>query len=136
MGARRRQRRVRRGQGTDALVFGVTDRDANDVPTLSDLVPGSPFGIPTADVTGQNGFCRIDPGPPGSGYDFLIRFFVRSTGNLAVTLRTRDVEQVFCSGETAGEIIFADLRQQAPQFVVVTLADVAALNELVSRMIR
>src|SRR5215207_6355811 len=40
-------------KGLDAQVFGVIDRDANNVPTLSEPVSGFPNGVPTANVTGS-----------------------------------------------------------------------------------
>jgi Ca2+-binding RTX toxin-like protein len=121
--------------GRDALVFGVSDR-ANGVPILSDAVPGYPFGVPTANVTGQGGFCRIEAAPADSGFDFLVRFFARATGNLAVTVRTRDVEQVFCTSEEGGAITYADLTQASPTFAVVAHSEVVELNATVGRMIR
>ncbi len=125
------------GPGSDALVFGVIDRDANNVPTLTGSAPGFPHGVPTANVSGQGGFCtleRVDD--PSLGFEFLVRFFVRATGNLAVTIRTSEVEQVFCTSEAGGEITFADLRAPDPEFVVVALEDVKHLNRLVARIIR
>jgi hypothetical protein len=45
------------------------------------------------------GLCEIVPAPAGLGYEFLVRFFA-TPGNLAVTIRTKGVEQVICP--TAG----------------------------------
>jgi hypothetical protein len=45
------------------------------------------------------GSCEIVPAPAGLGYQFLVRFFA-TPGNLAVTIRTKGVEQVICP--TAG----------------------------------
>jgi hypothetical protein len=123
------------GPGRDALVFGVTDRVAG-VPTLSAPVQGFPFGVPTANVSGQGGFCTVEAADAGSGYEFLVRFFVRATGNLAVTVRVRDVEQVFCTSVAGGAMTFADLAQPAPDFVVVSQDEVAALNPTVGNMVR
>lgn len=123
------------GSGKDALVFGVTDRAAG-VPILSSAIAGFPFGVPTANVSGQGGFCTIDAAPANSGYDFLVRFFVRATGNLAVTVRTRGVEQLFCTSEAGGAITFADLTQSTPTPAIVTHAEVVALNPTVGAMIR
>jgi RTX calcium-binding nonapeptide repeat (4 copies) len=123
------------GPGTDALVFGVTDRSAG-TPILSAPVPGFPFGVPTANVSGQGGFCTIEAAPAASRYDYLIRFFGRATGNLAVTIRVRDVEQVFCTSVAGGQITYADLTQAAPAFTVVSQADVEALNATVGFMVR
>lgn len=45
------------------------------------------------------GSCEIVAAPAGLGYEFLVRFF-GTPGNLAVTIRTKGVEQVICP--TAG----------------------------------
>jgi hypothetical protein len=124
------------GRGRDVQVFGVIDRVAG-VPTLTGPVPGYPQGVPTANVSGQNGFCRIDPADPESGYDFLIRFFVRSTGNLAVTVRVKDVEDLVCSGEEPGTIVYADLTAADPVFEVVTVEQLARnVNRTLGHIIR
>jgi Ca2+-binding RTX toxin-like protein len=124
------------GSGRDALVFGVTDR-VGGVPVLSPPVRGYPGGVPTANVSGMGGFCTLERvTDPSLGYEFLVRFFVRATGLLAVTIRVTDVEQVFCASEAGGEITFADLTEDDPAFAVVSLADVARLNETVALMIR
>ena len=123
------------GPGRDALVFGVTDR-VSGVPVLSPAVPGFPFGVPTANVSGQGGFCTVQSAPSGSGWDFLVRFFARATGNLAVTVRTRDVEQVFCTSVAGGAITFADLTQSDPAFVIISQDQVETLNQTVGSMVR
>lgn len=123
------------GPGNDALVFGVTDR-LNGVPVLSAPIDGFPSGVPTANVSGQGGFCTVEAAPANSGYDFLVRFFVRATGNLAVTLRTKAVEQVFCTSNAGGAITFADLREPVPAFVIVSQAEVQLLNPIVGSMVR
>jgi hypothetical protein len=85
----------------------------------------------------MGGFCTLEPvTDPTLGYEFLVRFFVRATGNLAVTIRVTDVEQVFCNSQVGGEITFADLTADNPAFVVVPLAEVSRLNEIVGLMIR
>ena len=126
------------GSGLDAQVFGVIDRSATNVPTLTGTAPGFPQGIPTANVTGSPGFCTLVRVPPesGLGYDFLVRFFVRATGALAVTIRLVDVEQVFCTSQAGGQVTFADLRQAQPSFEVGSLDQVGGLNPLVRRIIR
>jgi len=128
------------GSGLDAQVFGNIDRDANNVPTLSP-VEGihSSTGLPTADVTNQGGFCTLEPVPDdaGLGFAFLVRFFVRAAGNLAVTVRlSDDVEQVFCTSQAGGAITFADLRAEYPAFVEVSLGEVQQLNPTVYQIIR
>jgi hypothetical protein len=127
------------GPGRDALVFGTTDRDAVAdlttgvrLPTLLFGVAGFPQGIPTANVSGQPNFCTVEDSPL-RGYEHLVRFR-GATGNIIVTVRVSEVEQVFCS--QSGSITFADLTKPAPAFVVVSQQEVEALNPLVGAMIR
>jgi hypothetical protein len=129
------------GPGVDALIFGSTDRDqladpATGVrlPTLFFGVAGFPQGIPTADVSGLTNFCTLEPSP-SPGYQFLVRF--RNAANaIIVTVRVKEVEQVFCTGQGGGSIAFADLNAPSPTFGVVDLPAVEALNPLVGAMIR
>ncbi len=127
------------GRGdADALIFGSIDRDAANIPVISPTTGRhAKTGIPTADVTGQGGFCTIEAvQDPDAGYEFLVRFFVRATGNLAVTVRTVNVEQVYCTSQAGGQITFADLTAANPEFVVVSLDDVKEINATVARIIR
>lgn len=122
--------------GRDALVFGVIDR-VNNIPTLSDPVRRFPEGVPTAEVTNAGGFCTLEKVTDDSlGYEFLARFFVRATGNLAVTVRVTDVEQVFCTSQAGGAITFADLTATNPAFVEIPANRVDNLNVTVDRIIR
>ena len=130
------------GPGTDALIFGATDREAIAdpdtgvrLPTLLFGVPGFPQGIPTADVSGLANFCTVEASP-SPGYDFLVRFRATATSSIIVTVRVKDVEQVFCTSQSGGSIAFADLTVPAPAFVAVTQQEVERLNRLVSAMIR
>jgi len=122
------------GQGRDALIFGATDRDAAEAAgvQLTFGVPGFPQGIPTADVTSLTQFCTLEVSPL-PGYEFLVRFR-NAAGNIIVTVRVSEVEQVFCS--QGGSITFADLTAPSPAFVVVSHQEVEALNSLVGAMIR
>ncbi|HEX5064627.1 MAG TPA: hypothetical protein VFY49_00800 [Myxococcota bacterium] len=126
------------GRGTDALVMGAIDRDANNVPLISPAAGRyRATGLPTADVTGQNGFCTLeDIRDQELGYDFLVRFFLKSTGALAVTMRVSDVEQVFCTSQSGAAITYADLRKDSPEFVEVSLDEVAKLNATVAQIVR
>jgi hemolysin type calcium-binding protein len=126
------------GPGLDALIFGATDRETVvdpttgvRLPTLLFGVPGFPQGIPTANVSGLSNFCTVEPSPLPA-YDYLVRF--RGAAGIIVTIRVRDVEQVFCS--QGGGIGFADLTQSSPAFVIVSQQDVQTLNLLVGAMIR
>ncbi|MGH8503494.1 MAG: hypothetical protein ACREVE_13675 [Gammaproteobacteria bacterium] len=122
----------------DALIFGTIDRDANNVPILSPAIqPHARTGVPTADVSGQAAFCRLEPVEDADfGFDFLVRFFSQATGGLIVTLRVVDVEQVFCTSEQGGAITFADLTDPHPEFVEVSLEQVRRLNGTVGQIIR
>jgi hypothetical protein len=76
-------------------------------------------------------------GPPQQGkFDFLARFFVRETGELAVTIRLADVEQVFCTSKAGGQITYANLTRANPRFVNVSDSQVTKLNRTVARIIR
>jgi len=126
------------GRGVDALVMGTIDRDANNVPVVSPAKGRfAETGLPTADVTGQGGFCTLeDVRGQDLGYDFLVRFFLKATGALAVTMRVSEVEQVFCTSQAAAAVTFADLRDRNPAFVEVTLDEVDDLNGTVGQIIR
>ena len=126
------------GNGVDALVMGTIDRDANNVPVIVAATGRhAKTGLPTADVTGQNGFCTLeDVRDQALGYDFLVRFFLKSTGALAVTMRVAEVEQVFCTSQAAQAITFADLERRNPAFVEISPDDVADQNDTVAEIIR
>jgi hypothetical protein len=122
----------------DVLVFGTIDR-VDNIPTLTAPILGFPHGVPTANVTGQNAFCTLDRVPEDNalGYAFLVRFRGKPAGNLIVTVRVdAEVEQVFCTSETAAAIAFADLTADNPQFNIVTLEEVRHLNRTVAQIIR
>lgn len=127
------------GLGRDALVMATVDRNGI-VPVLTDPVPGFPNGIPTADATGQNGFCTLEqiPADDRFGYAFLVRFFSKAAGNaLLATVRVdADVEQVFCTSQAAAAVTFADLTEPDPQFVEVSLDEVDRINHTVAQIIR
>jgi len=130
------------GPGLDAIIFGSTDREAVPEPTtgvrlpaLRSGIPGFPQGIPTADVSGLANFCTLETSPL-PGYDYLVRFRARATGNIIVTVRLTGVEQVFCTDQSGGSIAFANLADPSPAFVVVSQQDVETLNSLVAAMIR
>ena len=129
------------GPGRDAIVFGATDREAVSdpatgvrLPTLLFGVDGFPQGIPTADVSGLPQHCTVERSPV-PGYQYLVRFR-GPAGNIIVTVRVRDVEQVFCPSEAGAGIAFADLTVPSPVFVDVSQQEVGTLNPLVAAMIR
>jgi hypothetical protein len=127
------------GPGLDAIVFGATDVDAIPdpqtgvrLPTLLFGLNAFPQGIPTANVSGLTQHCTVELSP-SPGYDYLVRFRA-AAGNIIVTVRVSQVEQVFCPSGTG--IAFADLTLPSPVFVGVSQQDVQALNPLVGAMIR
>jgi hypothetical protein len=129
------------GPGLDALVFGATDREAVPdpatgvrLPTLLFAVQGFPQGIPTADVSGLPQHCTVEPSS-SPGYDYLVRFR-GAVGNIIVTMRVSQVEQVFCPSKEGAGIAFADLTLPSPVFVDVSQHEVETLNPLVAVMIR
>ena len=78
--------------------------------------------------------CTVEPSPL-PGFDYLIRFR-GAAGNIIVTVRVSEVEQVFCPSEESTGIAFADLTLASPTFVDVSEQQVATLNRLVDAMIR
>lgn len=130
------------GPGLDAIIFGATDREAVAdpstgvrLPTLFFGVPGFPQGVTTADVSGLANFCTVEASP-SPGYEYLVRFRSAATGNIIVTVRVKDVEQVFCTSQVSASIAFADLTVPSAAFNVVSLPEVQTLNPLVGAMIR
>lgn len=130
------------GPGVDAIIFGATDREAVAdpptgvrLPTLLLGAAGFPQGIPTADVSGLGNFCTVEASA-SPGYQFLVRFRSAATGNIIVTVRLTEVEQVFCTSQGGAAIAFADLTAASPSFDVVSLPQVQTLNPIVGAMIR
>lgn len=124
----------------DALIFATIDKDATtNIPILTPAKgTHGRTGLPTADATGQGGFCTIEAvaNPAARGFEFLVRFFRRSDGALLVTVRTRDVEELYCTSEAGGAITYADLTDANPSFVEVSLDEVKAINPTVGNIIR
>jgi hypothetical protein len=130
------------GPGLDAIIFGATDREevaepstGVRLPTLSFGVATFPQGIVTADVSGLGNFCTVEASP-SPGYQYLVRFRSTATGNIIVTVRVKDVEQVFCTSQSGASIAFAELKGSSPALDVVSLSEVQVLNPLVGAMIR
>ena len=86
-------------------------------------------------MSGLGNFCTVEASP-SPGYDYLVRFRSAATGNIIVTVRVKDVEQVFCTGQSGASIAFADLTVPSPAFGVVAQPEVETLNPLVGAMIR
>ncbi len=126
------------GEGDyDAHVFGIIDRDDAGVPILTPSDIRRRTGIPTANTSGLPGFCALEKvSRAETGYDYFVRFTTFGDGLLKVTIRLRDVEQLFCTGPGGGAIFYADLTVPFPALHEVTLDEVAALNRVVGRIIR
>jgi hemolysin type calcium-binding protein len=122
------------GNGTDTMVFGVIDRNAAGVPTGGGSAPGFAV-VPTANLTGQPGFCTIERSADPS-FDYLVRFFVRATGAMAVTVRLKDVERLLCTSQAGGQITFADLTAANPAQIIVTRDQVLAADPVLGAIIR
>jgi hypothetical protein len=130
------------GPGVDAIIFGATDREAVADPSTGVRFPSLffgvaafPQGIATADVSGLGNFCSIEASP-SPGYEYLVRFRSIATRNIIVTVRVREVEQVFCTSESGAAIAFANLTGPSPAFDEVSLQEIQILNPLVGAMIR
>jgi len=115
------------GDGSDAFV-GSSGRDSMVFapPLLSGGQPRLERShgrmIPRVDIDGLPQFsCTIVPVPAGEklGFDFLVRFNVN--GVPAVTVRQKDVENVYCPSPVAGQALVADLTDASPKFEPVRL---------------
>jgi hypothetical protein len=122
------------GNGIDTMIFGVIDRNAAGVPTGGGPAPGFAV-VPTANVSGQPGFCTIERSTDPS-FQFLVRFFVRATGAMAVTLRLTGVERLLCTSAAGGQITFADLTAANPVQIIVTRDQVLAADPVIGAIIR
>jgi Ca2+-binding RTX toxin-like protein len=127
------------GDGIDAIVFSTIDRDGANVPTVQMVDLGwGPRPINTSNLTGAPGFCKIDPAPHDSGYDWLVRFIRRTDNVLLVTVRVQNVEQVFCASQAGGGAEWANLAGYAAGDLLrpITLDRIKQVNPLVGAMVR
>ena len=91
--------------------------------------------MPTVNVSGQGGFCTVERSADAT-YDFLVRFFVRATGALAVTVRLVGVERLLCTSQAGGQITFANLTVANPTFIVVTREQIEQADPVLGRIVR
>jgi Ca2+-binding RTX toxin-like protein len=122
------------GNGIDTMIFGVIDRDAAGIPTGGGPAPGFAV-VPTANVSGQGGFCTVERTTDPT-YQFLVRFFLRATGALAVTVRLAGVERLLCTSTAGGQITFADLTAANPVFIIVTREQIEQVDPVVGKIVR
>ena len=80
-------------------------------------------------------FCTLEPSPSPS-FDYLVRFRSKATNAIIVTVRVKDVEQIFCTSQNSASIAVANLKTSSPAFIDVTQPEVAILNRIVGAMIR
>ncbi|MEZ5584462.1 MAG: hypothetical protein R3F37_18385 [Candidatus Competibacteraceae bacterium] len=86
--------------------------------------------VPLTDVSAFTGFCEvldrnsIIPNVTDTATEFealdidhLIRFRLRN-GNLIITVQVKDVENVVCGGQIAGDVEVFDLKVSPPQRIV------------------
>lgn len=100
------------GRGHDAQIFAPILLDDNGIP---ELFYAWKRQIPRVDITNKPQFsCTIEevPAEEEFGFQFVTRFF--ANGNLAVTVRLKDVEQVFCPSPNAHTVLVADLTGHEP----------------------
>lgn len=115
------------GSGYDTQIFAPIVLDGAGVPQLVDL--GGRWGrqIPQVNISDLPQFtCTVEvvPADENLGVDFLTRFF--ANGNLAVTVRVKDVEQVLCASPNPDSVLVADLTGYDPTtFVERPLSDFA-----------
>jgi hypothetical protein len=122
------------GNGTDTMVFGVIDRNAAGIPTPGGTAPGFAV-LPSVNVSGQGGFCTVERSADPT-YQYLVRFFVRATGALAVTVRLVGVERLLCTSNAGGQITFADLTAANPVFIIATREQIEQADPVLGRIVR
>lgn len=111
------------GSGTDAQLFAPIVLD-NGRPALFSGGYSWNRQIPHVEIASKPQFsCTLEavPASQNLGFDYLVRFF--ANGNLAVTVRLREVEQLFCPSANAGKVNYADLTAYSPAFVERPLSD-------------
>lgn len=129
------------GEGLDVQVVGLIDRVAPGslIPLLSNPSNRYPFGRPSVNVSGLNATCtleRVAETDPDLGVEFLLRFR-NAAGNIVVTMRLTEVEQVICPNlGQVGTILFADLTDRHPQFVPISLDQLPHQSQFVAPIIR
>jgi hypothetical protein len=98
----------------DTMIFAPFVEDANGDPLLT---RADQRWIPRVDIDGLPAFsCTIVevPRSAGFGFQFLVRFNVN--GNPVVTVRQKDVEQVYCPSPEEDRALVADLTDSEPEF--------------------
>jgi hypothetical protein len=117
--------------GTDTMVFAPFVEKSNG--HIQHAWYGSRL-VPRVDISEQPAFsCQIVPVPASQklGEQFLVRFTVN--GVIAVTVRQKDVERVFCPSPRVGHLRAARLTDPNPHFRSVRLSDVGgALHTIVA----
>ena len=129
------------GEGLDVQVVGLIDPVAPGslIPLLSNPSNRYPFGRPSVNVSGLNATCtleRVAETDPDLGVEFLLRFR-NAAGDIVVTMRLTEVEQVICPNlGQVGTILFADLTDRDPQLVPISLDQLPHQSQFVAPIIR
>lgn len=109
--------------GEDVMVLSQVVNDAGAV-SLFDFRGRQ---VPRVTIDDRPQFtCTIERSPATDGLDVdaVVRFF--ANGNLAVTIRLRDVEQVLCPSPDVGMVNVADIGAGSDTFVAEPIADFRA----------
>jgi hemolysin type calcium-binding protein len=113
------------GDGSDAFLGGPGYDTHISAPLVLDetgtrpaLFPHHGRQLPHVSIDSKPQFtCTIEavPAERELGFEYITRFLVN--GNLAVTIRLQDVEQVLCPSPNPGKVLVAELGGHAPAFV-------------------
>ena len=117
------------GDGSEAFLGGPGYDTHINAPIVLDgdnvaLFEAGHRSVPHVSIDAKPQFtCTIERAPSEQelGFDYINRFLVN--GNLTVTIRLQDVEQVLCPSPNAGKVLVARLWGSQPQFVERSLAD-------------
>ena len=116
------------GDGSDAFLGGPGYDTHISAPIVLDgenvaLFDAGYRRVPHVSIDAKPQFtCTVErvPAEQELGYDYITRFL--ANGNLAVTIRLEDVEQVLCPSPNAGKVLVAKLDGANPTFVERPLA--------------
>jgi hypothetical protein len=116
------------GDGSEAFLGGSGYDTHINAPIVLDgdkvaLFPAGYRQVPHVSIDSKPQFtCTIErvPRELELGFDYINRFF--ANGNLAVTIRLQNVEQVLCPSPNAGKLLVARLYGGEPTFVERPLA--------------
>ena len=117
------------GDGSDAYLGGSGWDTHISAPIVLDgeqvaLFDSGYRQVPHVSIDAKPQFtCTVErvPDELGLNFDYITRFL--ANGNLAVTIRLQDVEQVLCPSPNAGKVLVARLVGNQPAFVEHSLSE-------------